>query len=387
MASTFTPNIRLEKPANGDDINTWDVPVNADWDALDLFAGGNVTLNAVGASGTVVLSIAQYRPRIIIVSGLLTASVNYQFPAGVGGQWTVFNSTSGAFTVTFSSAGAGASVALMQGFRTAILCDTTNVALAFTAPVNAGGSNGQVQFNAAGILTGSANLTFDGTTLSALNGAIGGTLGVTGLTTLSGGFTTPLGTGSNTNGMYTVNFIQNNAVSFLDPAACLLTFENATGGAGQFCYSGSTASVTALSTRVQSTTPIPFAIFYRTGNVGGITTNGSTISLYGTSDGREKELLGVYDPGDLFDKITIYDYRWKTGTQDRGIGPVAQEMYAIAPRLVTQGDDDLGLQYGDEGYLAWRSQLNEPESMIIAELKSVRRRLALLEETPLQSAG
>lgn len=362
MASSLTPNISLEKPANGDDVNTWDVPVNADWDVLDLVAGGNVTLNAVGASGTVVLTLAQYRPRIIIVSGLLTAPVNYQFPAGVGGQWTVFNATTGAFTVTFSSAGAGSTIALMQGFRTAILCDTANVALAFTAPVNAGGSNSQVQFNVAGVLTGSANLTFDGTTLS-LNGAL----------------STPLGTGINSSGQFMVNDINNTGASFLNPATSILTMENATGTAGQFCYSGSSSSVVALSTRLQSTAPTAFGVFYQASLVGGITTNGSTISLFGTSDGREKDVLGEYDPGDLFDKINIYDYRWRTGTQDYGIGPVAQELYAIAPRLVSKGDDGFSLMSGDDGYMAWRTQISEPEAMMIAELKALRRRMRAVE--------
>ncbi len=38
MVSSFTPNLSLEKPANGDYVDTWSTPVNADWDAIALQA-------------------------------------------------------------------------------------------------------------------------------------------------------------------------------------------------------------------------------------------------------------------------------------------------------------------------------------------------------------
>lgn len=35
MASTFTPKLNLEKPANNDHVDTWDQVVNANMDLLD----------------------------------------------------------------------------------------------------------------------------------------------------------------------------------------------------------------------------------------------------------------------------------------------------------------------------------------------------------------
>jgi hypothetical protein len=35
MASTFTPNLNLEKPAHGERVNDWDAVVNANFDAID----------------------------------------------------------------------------------------------------------------------------------------------------------------------------------------------------------------------------------------------------------------------------------------------------------------------------------------------------------------
>lgn len=343
MASTFTPNASIEKPAHGDDIDTWDIPVNSDWDIIDAVFGNTTSLNAVAASGIVALTVTQYRPRNIVISGLLTASVNYQIPSGVGGQWTIFNNTTGAFSVTFSSAGGGTSVVLLQGYRTLVVSDGTNISVSTTAPLNAAGADTYVQYNGGGLFSGSSNFTFDATA-----------------------------------GRVSASGYKNNLVSLLDPSVAILSIENGAGAAGQFCYSGSTSGVVSLSTRVQSTIPIPFAVLYQGLNIGGITTNGSTITVYGTSDGREKDIEGEYDPGDLFDRVRIYNYRWKTGDKALGIGPIAQELYTEAPNLVAVGDTESD-SFETEGYKAWRSHVSEPEAMIMAELKSLRARVAELE--------
>lgn len=135
MASTFTTSKGFELPGNGDYVNDWDVPVNADFTAVDNCFGGLTTLNVVSATGTIALTQSQYRPPTIVLAGLLTANVNYQFPANVAGFWFIVNSTTGNFTVTFSSAtGAGTTVTVVQGFSTSIVCDGTNVRVGVTVP-------------------------------------------------------------------------------------------------------------------------------------------------------------------------------------------------------------------------------------------------------------
>jgi hypothetical protein len=132
MTSSYTTNKKIEKPANGDYNNTWSVPVNSDWDIIDKAFGGTTTLNAVGASGTVTLTTTQYQPPIIAITGTLTANVNYQLPSTVGGFWYIFNNTSGAFSVLFSSAGGGSTVTLPQGYTVAVISDGTNIGLGTT---------------------------------------------------------------------------------------------------------------------------------------------------------------------------------------------------------------------------------------------------------------
>jgi len=128
MTSTFTTNKSIEKPANGDYVNDWNVPVNADWDIIDKAFGGTTTLNATGQSSTPVnLTATQYQPLILNITGTLTANVTYTIPSGVGGQWIVANNTTGSYTTTIASLGGGTTTAIGQGSITLIASDGTNI--------------------------------------------------------------------------------------------------------------------------------------------------------------------------------------------------------------------------------------------------------------------
>jgi hypothetical protein len=182
MASTYTPNKNIEQPAYNDyaaNPTGWTTPVNTDWSNIDLAFGGSTTLNMTGLSGTVTLTSAQYIPLSLIVTGTPTGLVTYRIPSGVGGQWIVRNTTT--YTVNFVSAAGGGTVVVGSNSNVPISCDGTSSGMIltnFTAPV-AAGSDTQVQYNSGGVLAGSSNLTFDGTTLTAagLNAAGNVTLG------------------------------------------------------------------------------------------------------------------------------------------------------------------------------------------------------------------
>lgn len=167
MTSTFTPNKNIEKPAFNDYVDGWDVPVNDDFTVIDTALGGKTTFNVTGLTATpITLSIAEYQPPIIILTNTISANLTFVIPSAVGGEWVISNQTSGAFTVTFSSGGAGTSVVCPQGFNTAIFSDGTNIARSDSNTATPGGSTTQVQFNSSGSFAGSANLTFDGTSLT-----------------------------------------------------------------------------------------------------------------------------------------------------------------------------------------------------------------------------
>jgi hypothetical protein len=176
MVSTFTSSKHLEEPANGDYVDTWDVPVNANSTAIDTAFGGSKLLNATGLSGDQTLALADYRPLSLLVSGLPTAATTYVVPSGVGGQWVFQNGTTGGFNVGLKSAAGGSTVVVAAGATALISCDgsATGMRLSVTTATSAGGSNTQVQYNSAGSLAGSANFTFNGVTALVTGLNVGG---------------------------------------------------------------------------------------------------------------------------------------------------------------------------------------------------------------------
>jgi hypothetical protein len=187
MTSTFTTNKSIEKPAYNDyaaNATGWSGPVNTDFDIIDKSFGGTTVKNPTGVSGTVNLIASEYQSAILVFgvsvtsSATLTANIVYTIPSGVGGVWSAFNNTTGAFTVTISSLGGGTSVVLSQGVSTIIFSDGTNIRLSDDrASTVAPGSNTQVLFNGSGSIAASADLTVSSGTLTASVGyvdAIGG---------------------------------------------------------------------------------------------------------------------------------------------------------------------------------------------------------------------
>lgn len=172
MASSYTSNKYIEKPAYNDyaaNPTGWSGPINTDWDIIDAAFGGVLSLNATGSVGTVAISTANAKNLIINITGAMTGNAIYTLPANsdatgiVGGQWIVYNNTTGAYTVTISPvSGGGTSVVCRQGVRTAIYSDGTNIALADDR-ASPGGANGQIQYNSSGALAGSPKMTFNGT--------------------------------------------------------------------------------------------------------------------------------------------------------------------------------------------------------------------------------
>jgi hypothetical protein len=157
MASTFTTNKSIEKPASGDYNNAWAAPVNADWDDIDVSFGGNTAINVTGVGGATALTITQYRPPNIVFTGTLSTNLVYVIPAGVGGVWSVYNNTTGAFTLSLAVAGGGG-IGLSQGQRTTVVSDGSNFSPADTAAAAAAQSNAEAFATAADtVVTTNAN--------------------------------------------------------------------------------------------------------------------------------------------------------------------------------------------------------------------------------------
>lgn len=129
--SSPTPNKNMTYPAHGGAVNAWDLPLNADFDQLDLNLGGvypitissTITGVTYGSTGTTASSTASaltfpsslaqnlYYP----LTGTITQNLDLVFPAA-GQLCSINNGSSGSFAVTAYPAGSSAvAVPITQG--------------------------------------------------------------------------------------------------------------------------------------------------------------------------------------------------------------------------------------------------------------------------------
>lgn len=175
MTTQYTTNKAIAYPQVND--TGWGTTVNTGLIDIDYALGGVQVMNLQGVSGTVSLvstftgaypaNSASYVPLTLSLSGAPLAQVTLTIPSGVGGQWIVKNACTGTYASVIVASGGGGTTTAVPGSQTrAIFSDGTNIAFADNQTAIAG-SNTQVIYNNAGSLAGSANLTFDGTTLTA----------------------------------------------------------------------------------------------------------------------------------------------------------------------------------------------------------------------------
>jgi hypothetical protein len=181
MAATTTL-LGLVTPTQGTLSGTWGDTVNYGIsDYVDISVAGTLTLTNDGAvtlanttgssSGNSITSsltgagtvTAQFA--IVKVTGTLTVAKVVTGPS-YSKTYTVVNSATGGI-VTFKASGqTGVSIAVGES-AFVYFNGTDYVKLTGTATAGAaGGSNTQVQFNSSGVLAGSSNMTFNGTTLT-----------------------------------------------------------------------------------------------------------------------------------------------------------------------------------------------------------------------------
>jgi hypothetical protein len=127
MPDPVTPNKNLFTPAHGSDVNTWDVPLNANANNLDQALGTYTILNTTGLRGAIPLTSSQTTPLGFIVTGTPAGPIEYQTPAGVGGIWLVRNAAAvgGSITLGFSSLSGGSAVNIPARQNLAISADGT----------------------------------------------------------------------------------------------------------------------------------------------------------------------------------------------------------------------------------------------------------------------
>lgn len=163
MVSTYSPNKNLELPGNGDYVDTWNVPANADFTVIDKALGSTQTYTLGSSNVTVTTSESQNLQ--LYLQGTLTASVTIFLPA-VSGMWIINNQTTGSFTVTVKTVAVGSTgVTVTRGVRSFVAANGTNVYFAddrvtpYSAPQDLSTTSSTVRFNSIGIGTAASGTT------------------------------------------------------------------------------------------------------------------------------------------------------------------------------------------------------------------------------------
>lgn len=118
-----------------------------------------------------------------------------------------------------------------------------------------------------------------------------------------------------------------------------------------------------------------FAAFLRSATtIGSITQSGTTAVLYNTtSDARLKtNIADAPDAGAIIDAIKVRSFDWKgTAGEHVAHGFVAQELVAVAPQAVKEGDNG-----GDTVSDEWGVDPSKLVPLLVKEIQGLRNRLA-----------
>jgi len=178
MPTSYTSSLGLALPVTGELSGTWGDTVNdyitqyvdAAVAGTQTISGGQtaVTLSkttgsALSQAGSGATGSSQYQ--IINCTGNPASLLTITAPAA-SKPYIIINATSTSQSVKIVGAGPTTGVTVVSGDKALVAWNGSDFV---RVGASAGGSNTQVQYNSGGNLAGSANLTFDGTVLTAAN--------------------------------------------------------------------------------------------------------------------------------------------------------------------------------------------------------------------------
>ena len=343
-----TTNTGLNQPAYNSTSPTWDQPLNFNETILDAVLGNTTSVAMpTGASATTTLtgptstgSLGQTQAMRITLTGSLSANQILQFPSGVAGKWIIYNTTSGSFSVTVSSAGGGTAVSVPQGYNVSIYSDGTNI-----------------RYTDDGLTNNFATLTVLGNTyLATTSGNVG--IGTTSPNAKLEVYGQRVRINADADpGVELANTTTVKGYMFYDTTNDLVTVRHASAGTGIALNSfgnllvGTTSSVnggSAISaasgtvcSMITAATANANMIVFRNGNgnVGSISTGGTATSFNTSSDYRLKHDVEPMTTGlATVSALKPVTYKWNADNSD-GEGFIAHELQAVIPHAVT-GEKD-----------------------------------------------
>ena len=172
MASTFS-NLGLNLQATGENSGTWGDLTNVNLQEIDNAIAGVVTITLTGNttlafttnSSSTTFTDEAGRNKTIILSGSLSATTVTVSVPNIEKDYVIINNSGATATI---SSGGSTTVSIGTGSKNYVIVDPSTTSVISAVPASSpGGSNTQVQFNNSNAFGGSANLTFDGTNLTA----------------------------------------------------------------------------------------------------------------------------------------------------------------------------------------------------------------------------
>lgn len=142
----------------------WNDPLNENFTIIDTTLGGTYSRNVTADPVTNLLTVENCSNLILSFSGTAVTGLRFNIPAGVGGSWIVVNGTDKEILIG-NATGGSATVAVPVSGRRTVYSNGTNAYLADNS-ISAIGSANTVIYNDGSKLTGTAGLTYDGTSLT-----------------------------------------------------------------------------------------------------------------------------------------------------------------------------------------------------------------------------
>jgi hypothetical protein len=169
MASTYSTDLKLELMVTGENAGTWGTKTNTNLNLLQQAVAGYQEVSIAGGAQTTALAmtdaaLSNARNAVIKFTGTITGNQVVTIPDGIEKVYTIYNGTTGAFTVQFKTvSGTGPTFSTTNKGALLVYSDGTNIVNVnsllktislFTLPATDGTSGQAITTD------GSANLGF-----------------------------------------------------------------------------------------------------------------------------------------------------------------------------------------------------------------------------------
>jgi hypothetical protein len=180
MTINYTTLLGLAQPVTGTEANTWGTAVNDQITGLlDTAVAGTTTLSSdADVTLTTTTGAANQARQAIILWTAGGTTLRTIIAPAQSKAYVVINKTSSTQSIKLVGVGPTTGVTIIAGESAVCAWNGVDFIKTSSTIANAAGSNTQVQFNNSGVLGGSANLTWNGTSL-----AVTGTAAITGALT------------------------------------------------------------------------------------------------------------------------------------------------------------------------------------------------------------